>query len=122
MLSRSRLAIALVADQNTPRGGIFVDFFGRPAATARGPGVLGLRTGTIIFFADPRRLPGSRARYRMGLRPLSTDAVGTNEERVNALTSAFTRELEMRIREMPDQYFWFHDRWKTRPETVRADS
>ena len=114
-LRESRL-VALVADQNAPRGGIFVDFFGRPAATARGPGVLGLRTGTTILFLDPKRLPGRRARYRMGVTPLSIDAAATMDDRVGALVRAFVRELEMRIREEPEQYFWFHDRWKTRPE------
>jgi KDO2-lipid IV(A) lauroyltransferase len=113
---RESRTVALVADQNTPRGGIFVDFFGRPAATARGPGVLGLRTGTTILFLDPRRLAGRRARYRMGVTPLRIDAGGTMDDRVRALTRAFVRELEMRIRDAPEQYFWFHDRWKTRPE------
>jgi KDO2-lipid IV(A) lauroyltransferase len=113
---RQSRAVAILADQNAPRGAIFVDFFGRPAATARGPGVLGLRTATTILFVDPRRLPGSRARYRMGVHPLPTDVGETMDDRVHALTRAFLRELEMRIREAPEQYFWFHDRWKTRPE------
>jgi KDO2-lipid IV(A) lauroyltransferase len=114
-LRQSRL-VALVSDQNAPRGGIFVDFFGRPAATARGPGVLGLRTGTTILFLDPKRVPGLRARYRMGVTPLSIDVAKTMDDRVRALMRAFVRELEMRITEAPEQYFWFHDRWKTRPE------
>jgi KDO2-lipid IV(A) lauroyltransferase len=114
-LRQSRV-VALVADQNAPRGGIFVDFFGRPAATARGPGVLGLRTGATILFLDPRRVPGRRARYRMGVQPLTIDEGLTLDDRVHAVTQAFLRMLETRIREAPEQYFWFHDRWKTRPE------
>ena len=77
---------------------------------------MGLRTGTTILFLDPKRLPGRRARYRMGVTPLRIDAAETMDDRVRALMRAFVRELEMRIREAPEQYFWFHDRWKTRPE------
>jgi KDO2-lipid IV(A) lauroyltransferase len=114
---RQSRTVALIADQNAPRGGIFVDFFGRPAATARGPGVLGLRTGTTILFVDPRRLAGRPARYRMGVHSLPTDVGSSLDERVHHLTRAFLKALEMKIREAPEQYFWFHDRWKTRPES-----
>lgn len=113
---RESRAIAMVADQNAARGGIFVDFFGRPAATARGPGVLALRAGATVLFADPRRLPGWRARYRLDLRPIQFESGGSVEERVHALTRAFLERLEATIREAPEQYFWFHNRWRTRPE------
>jgi KDO2-lipid IV(A) lauroyltransferase len=31
------------------------------------------------------------------------------------ISQSLTRILEQKIREHPDQYFWFNKRWKTRP-------
>jgi KDO2-lipid IV(A) lauroyltransferase len=30
-------------------------------------------------------------------------------------TAAFTRAIESHVRRHPDQWFWFHKRWKTKP-------
>jgi len=35
---------------------------------------------------------------------------------VEADTARMNRELEAAIRTMPDQYYWVHRRFKTRPE------
>jgi KDO2-lipid IV(A) lauroyltransferase len=34
---------------------------------------------------------------------------------VVAYTAAFTRVIEAAIRRTPDQWFWMHERWRTRP-------
>lgn len=107
--------VALLADQNYAGKGIFVDFFGFAASTARGPGVIALRSGVPVVFGDPRRLPGWKAKYRVRFSPVvfcSTDDV---EENVRRITRAYLARLEDVVRESPEQYFWFHKRWKTRP-------
>jgi Kdo2-lipid IVA lauroyltransferase/acyltransferase len=107
--------VAIVADQNAGRSGVFVDFFGTAASTVRGPGVLALRSEAPVVFVDARRLPGSRARYHIRFSPLSYDRTGDLEEDVRRLTQAYMGRLEAAVREEPAQYFWFHKRWKTRP-------
>ena len=113
---RDSRVIALVADQNFTGEGVFVDFFGFPASTVRGPGVLAIRTGVPVLFADPRRLPGSKVRYRVRLSPIVYEPADDLEEDVRRLTGAYVASLEEVIRENPEQYFWFHKRWKTQPE------
>lgn len=113
-LRRGRLA-ALVADQNVRRAGIFVDFFGVPAATARGPAVFALRTGAPLWAGAALRVPGRGTRYRVVLRPVQAELTGDHEEDVLRLTRAHTALLESWVREAPEQYFWQHKRWKTRP-------
>lgn len=113
---RGARAVALVADQNERTGGMFVDFFGVPAATVRGPGLLAARTGVRVFTALPFRVEAPEARYHLVLAPLDVPSVGTLEADARALTEAYHRALEGAIREAPEQYFWFHRRWKTRPE------
>lgn len=113
-LRRGRL-VALVADQNVRVGGVFVDFFGVPAATARGPALFALRTRAPVFMGMARRLPGSPARYQVAFEEVPLLAEGTGEESVRQLTAAHQRALEGWIRAHPEQYFWHHRRWKTRP-------
>ena len=111
-LRRGRLA-ALVADQNVARAGIFVDFFGVPAATARGPAVFALRSGAPFWVAAGIRKP--EGGYRVRVRPVVAPVTGDMETDVEALTQAYVQTLEEWVREVPEQYFWQHRRWKTRP-------
>lgn len=119
---REPRAVALVADQNAPVGGLFVDFFGTPAATARGPGLLAARTGAEVLTALVRRLDGPRARYHLAIEPLDFETAGDPAGDLLALTRAYHAALEAAIRESPEQYFWFHKRWKTRPDEEEPGS
>ena len=112
---RAGRVLALVADQNFTGDGIFVEFFGALASTVRGPGVLAMRTGAPVVLVDPRREPGLRARYTVRYSQLPQPETGGLERGVRELTRDYTQRLEAAIRESPEQYFWFHRRWKTRP-------
>lgn len=114
-IRNGRIAL-LVADQNINFGGVFVDFFGTPAAAARGPGVLSLRTGVPAFFVSALRLPGAGARYELQVHPVPRPDTGSLDDDVHTIVQTFHRLLEESIRRAPEQYFWFHRRWKTRPE------
>jgi len=113
---REPRAVALVADQNVRAGGLFVDFFGVPASTERGPALLAARTEAEVVVAIVHRLPGPLARYRLSFEPLGSESRSAEAEDPTVLTRAYLAALERGIREAPDQYFWFHRRWKTRPD------
>jgi KDO2-lipid IV(A) lauroyltransferase len=112
---RAGRAVGIVGDQNVRWGGVFVEFFGELASTARGTALFSLRTGSPVFLGMARSLPGSPQRYRVTFEPVDFSPTGEMEEDVRRLTEAHTRLLEERIREAPEQYFWQHRRWKTRP-------
>ena len=106
--------IAILSDQNVAaREGVFVDFFGRPACTGVGLAVLALRSGSPI-------LPGFVARQKNGkykfiLRPLvEVTNTGDYERDLLENTQRFAKVIEGIIREHPDQWFWIHQRWKTK--------
>lgn len=106
--------VALVADQDARRSGIFVDFFGRPASTATGPAWLAWRLGVPLFpmwtFRDAEgRLSGHAA------EPIHPDPSAPEEAEIRRLTEYHVGKLEAAIRQDPAQYFWVHRRWKTRP-------
>ncbi len=110
-------AVALVADQDARNRGVFVPFLGRPASTHRGAAVLALRSGAPLFMGVMTR--GRDGLYQGWLERVPCPSDGDFDERVQALTGAFTRALERAVREHPEQYFWHHRRWKTAPPAAR---
>lgn len=118
---RGGRCVALAADQNEPGAGIFVDFFGVPASTARGPALFAARTGAPVVLAFGLREPGWRARYVVRFRRLEVPTSEDPQRDEAALTRAYLAALEEIIREVPEQYFWPHRRWKTQPVASRSE-
>jgi KDO2-lipid IV(A) lauroyltransferase len=112
-LRRGRM-VGVLLDQNASRReGVFVPFFGTPASTSRGLALIALRSGAPVLPTFIRRLPGGRHVVEVGPRiPADRDVV--------AYTAAFNRALEEAIRRAPEQWFWMHRRWKTRPTEEAA--
>ena len=104
-----------MGDQDARRAGVFVPFFGRPASTHRGPAIFSLRFGAPAFACVARRLPGEDVRYRVSGAAVDVPRTGDLDADVVALTAALARRLEEEVRVAPEQYFWFHRRWKSRP-------
>ena len=113
-LGRGR-AVALVADQNAGSRGVFVDFLGSLASTARGPALFSLRTGAPLFVGVCLAERGRPHRYVVHLERVAISRTGDVADDVLRLTHAHTRVLEGFVRDAPEQYFWQHKRWKTRP-------
>lgn len=111
---RTGRMVALVADQDARRSGLFVTFFGRPASTFRGPAVLALRSGAPVFIGTAERR--SDDGYLVRLRPIPAPVSDDPEEQVREVTAAHVAALEAAIRANPGQYLWQHRRWKTDPE------
>jgi KDO2-lipid IV(A) lauroyltransferase len=93
------------------RDSIFVPFFGVPAATITGLSRLARLAGAVVVPAVTRQLPGT-AGYVLTFYPawqdFPTEDVEADTRRMNAF-------IEERVREMPEQYYWVHKRFKTRP-------
>lgn len=119
---RAGRVVAMLADQNAHRGGIFVPFFGKLASTARGPALFALRTGAPMFLGIPLRHAGWKQEYSVELRRIDFQRSGNLDADVEALTVAHTLALERAIEEAPEQYFWQHKRWKKRPEGEALES
>ncbi|MBI3637504.1 MAG: lysophospholipid acyltransferase family protein, partial [Candidatus Rokubacteria bacterium] len=113
-LRRGRL-VGILLDQNTARReSVFVPFFGRPASTSRSVAVLSLRTGTPVVPVFIRREgPG---RHRVTIHPpVTVPDVTDREAAILELTARCTAAIEAAIREVPEQWLWMHDRWRTKP-------
>lgn len=118
---RAGRVVATAADQNIRRRGVFVEFFGTPAATPKGPALFALRTGAPIFLGIALRQPGRRATYRVVLTRVPVALEDSATADVQGLTARYTTLLEQYVRETPEQYLWQHRRWKTRPPEREKD-
>jgi KDO2-lipid IV(A) lauroyltransferase len=111
---RAGRVIAFLADQSGLHiASSFINFFGRPAKTPRGPAVLALRLDAPLFFGACIREPDGR--YRIYVREIVTERTGDTDRDVDAILNEYSRMLEHHVREVPEQYFWQHRRWKRQP-------
>ncbi|HEX7240575.1 MAG TPA: lysophospholipid acyltransferase family protein [Longimicrobiaceae bacterium] len=107
--------VGIVADQDARRSGVFVPFFGRPASTHRGPALFALRLDAPVFACTAFRKPGRGVRYVVQGHRVPVPRTGDLEADVLRLTRELAAALEADVRGAPEQYFWFHRRWKTAP-------
>ncbi len=93
------------------RDSLFVPFFGVPTATVTGLSRLSRLTGAAVCSCFTRMLPGGQG-YVVEVGPVwenyPTDDVEADTRRMNAA-------IEDAVRTMPEQYYWVHRRFKTRP-------
>jgi KDO2-lipid IV(A) lauroyltransferase len=93
------------------RDSIFVPFFGISAATITGLSRLARLANAVVVPALTRQLAGG-AGYVLTFYPAWADFPGPSVEEDTRRMNAF---IEERVLEMPEQYFWLHKRFKTRP-------
>jgi KDO2-lipid IV(A) lauroyltransferase len=112
---RKNKILALFADQNKGKGGVFVDFFGRPAGTVVGPAVMSLRTGAPIVPMFNVRVGVNKHKVIIG-PPIELEISGNQEKDVLAVTAKITKVIEEFVRRYPTHWWWFHNRWKSKPK------
>ncbi len=111
---KNNACVAVMMDQNTAKDAIFVDFFGKKAATPRAMASLSLKLNTPILpmFSHPTE----KGTYRVEVGPfIETAATGDAQQDVLVRTQACEAFIESVIRKQPEPWMWFHRRWKTRP-------
>ena len=109
-------ALALLIDQNMlRRHAIFVPFFGTLAATTPAPAIVAERTGAPLVLAFLLRLP--EGRYRLAIEgPFGFERRSEDREQdIRDFTAELNARFEKHVRRHPEQWFWVHRRWKTRP-------
>ena len=113
-------ALAMVADQDARRDGVFVPFFGTPASTPTGPAWLSLASGAPIVFGTCVREADGRYAARF-LPPILPEGEPGDARAVLDLTRRHTALLEHAITQRPESWFWLHKRWKTAPRSRREE-
>jgi Kdo2-lipid IVA lauroyltransferase/acyltransferase len=111
---RDGRVLGMLIDQDIDAPGAFVEFFGRPAWTPSGAGVLALRSRRPIVPGYARRVQdGSfRLTFEPAIVPVSTRDLEADAAR---LTAQLTARIEAWVREEPAQWVWMHRRWRRQP-------
>jgi len=100
--------LGVLIDQDTKVGGVFVDFFGRPAYTPTAVSQFSRIKNTVV-------LPGFIHRkhdytHRIDVLEPVTMSGSEKEDTQNC-----TRVIEEYIKQHPWQWVWMHPRWKRKP-------
>jgi len=110
---RDGLGLQLSPDLDLgPRDALFVPFFGVQAATVTALSRLARLADAVIVPVVVRQLPGGEG-YVLRMYRAWENYPG---ESVEADTRHMNAFIEQRVLEMPEQYYWVHKRFKTRPE------
>ena len=103
-------AVGVLVDQKF-RKGLKTTFFGRPVRTNPLLGKLVRQFNAEVYPARCIRLPDNR--YRLEIEPkieLPRDEKGNLD--VQATAQILNDKVESWVREYPEQWLWYHDRWK----------
>jgi KDO2-lipid IV(A) lauroyltransferase len=112
--------VGTLADQDAGSRGVFVDFFGRPAAAHKAVALMALEFGAVLVVVGMPRVAEPMF-YAVEVEDvIDPNEYATRPDAVKAITARYTAALERLIRRHPEQYFWLHRRWKTRPAEKRA--
>lgn len=114
-LKSGGVASFLVDHNCNRREAVFLPFLNDIAAVNMGPALLAVRSRVPTFSIF---LVREGEKYRMitdpWLRP--SDLSGSIHERIVQVAKNYTASVEKYVRRYPEQWFWMHNRWKTRPE------
>lgn len=107
--------IGILLDQNvTWNEGVFVRFFNKLACTNKGTALLAQASGAAVV---PTFIIRDGKRHRVVIEEeIAIQNTGDRAADRLANTALFTKVIEDFVRRHPEQWFWLHQRWKSRPE------
>ncbi|WP_428389506.1 lysophospholipid acyltransferase family protein [Mucisphaera sp.] len=113
-------SVAFVADQNAGDRGQFVPFFGRLASHYKSIGMLAMKNRCPIVCGTAWRI-NNRFQFRLGVQDIiEPEEWEAQPDPMLYITARYSRAIEAMIRVKPEQYFWMHRRWKSRPRHEKA--
>lgn len=109
---KSKEPVCFLIDQaGHPDYSVYSGFFGRKVASFGGPAKLALSERPVILFAFMVRLPDFS--YKVYSSQITYDDLkDKSRESMEILTQRIQSETEKAVREHPDQWLWFHKRFK----------
>lgn len=116
---KSGRSVGMLFDQNVKKNhAVFIPWFGKPAATTRSVALAVLETNAMVvmcclYFKDDDTY--SLEAELIDLSHVCNDNVLSLDEKVYAITKELSDRFQAYILKAPEQWFWCHRRWKTRP-------
>lgn len=112
--------LGVLNDQDTSVDSRFAPFFNQPAKTPIGIFRLARKLGTPVVPVFIARQPNDR--HHIYIEPaLTLPHTGDEETDLQASAQLCNQVIEKYVRRFPEQWVWFHQRWKSRPEQAREE-
>lgn len=106
--------VAFLADQDAGPQGVFIPFFGRLTSTPKGAALFALRAKCPIIIALGIRQKNGIMKVEFTEVPIPNS--GDSNKDIEIINTFYLKKLEDIVRHYPEQWFWFHRKWKTVPE------
>ena len=118
--------VAVLFDQNVKTNhAAFVPLFGIPAATTKAVAIAALRSGAPTVVCCCVEIAPWRFRMLAEQIPNPIEYPGSSDEKMLAFLTRAHQSIERFVSEYPEQWYWVHRRFKTRPggeqETLYSD-
>ena len=111
--------VAFIADQNAGDDGIFVPFFDRLASSYKSIALLAVRERLPLISGFARRTSAD-FRYEITcVHRLEPEEWESHPDPIFFVSAWYTWAIERMVRVAPEQYWWLHRRWRSRPRFER---
>lgn len=106
--------VGILVDQSPRDSAVPVDFFGSPCWGTIGPAMLAARTKAPVYPAVMTR--DKKGHYTLAFAP-SIEMANTGDllHDLQENSQRCQNAIEDLVRQHPEQWLWFHQRWKSRP-------
>ncbi len=112
--------IGMLIDQDTKVDGVFVNFFDQWAHTATGPMVLARKYNLDVIPMFIRLKEDFTYQLEVQ-KPLELEFTDDKKRDLLVNTQRCSDAYEDIIRRYPEQWAWFHPRWKKQPEGIKEE-
>ena len=102
-------SVCMLADHRDLKGTV-VPFFGHPAPSPTLPALMGVKYGLPVYAARVDRLDG--VRFVVHIEQIPVPSTHDRAADVVSLTAAIQATFERWIKERPEQWVWFYNRWE----------
>ena len=113
LLKDNQIFYYLIDHNAVAREGVFIDFFSKKACAITSVAQLHLKMNVCVI---PVFLHYEADKIVVDIfEEVETSKTSTGSKDIFDLTQRFSSLIEEQIRAYPEQWFWFHDRWRTKP-------
>jgi len=119
-LFKENKIVFILMDQNTiEREGVYVNFFNKTASTVTSVSQLYLKKDIPVL---PLFLHYEKDYIVLEFKDeIDFKKTNDNKKDVINLTQLLNHKIEEEIKKYPEQWFWFHNRWKTQPQEIKNE-
>ena len=114
LLDRQQI-VTMSVDQNGGVAGLFVPCFTSLASTVTSPAELHVATRVPIIVATLNRKPDGIHHVLRVWDVIEHAPTGDHARDIYDIITRINAAVEKAVRAYPEQWLWFHQRWKTRP-------